>query len=145
MLSNPFYFSTFSAISELVVTALVLFVIFDNARGNPLRWKLLFGTLTFEVLVNVAYMVNRSLVIVENHPGPPTHWVTWLGAFHGIISLIMLIGLIVLAVLAYRSAKRGSAYFQQRPTLTGVFVALWLISVASGEVLYVAVWQPFRF
>lgn len=145
MFSNPFYFSTFSAVSELVVTALVLFVVLGNMRGRPLRWKLLFGTLTFEVLVNVAYMVNRTLVVVENHPAPLTHWVTLLGAFHGIMSLVMLIGLIGLAIFAYRAAKQGAAYFQQRPTLTGVFVALWLISVVSGEVLYVAVWQPFRF
>lgn len=142
MLDNPFYFSTFSAISELIVTALVLSVIFDNLKGNPLRWKLLFGTLAFELAVNVMYMVQRTIVVAENHPDPLGNWVSVLGALHGILSLVMFIGLIWLAVLAYRASRQGIAYFQQRAGLTWVFVVLWIISVASGEVIYFAVWGP---
>ncbi len=44
MWSNPFAFSTFSAISELIVTALVLYVIIGNLRGGPFRAGLLLGT-----------------------------------------------------------------------------------------------------
>lgn len=141
---DSFIFSTITAISELVVTAIVLFVIFDNVKGNPLRWKLLFGTLAFEVLVNVTYMVMRAVVVMENHPEPLGNWVTLLGAFHGILSLVMLIGLIVMSIFAYQASKQKIAYFREKRALTYLFVALWGVSIASGEVLYFAVWNPFR-
>lgn len=141
MFGNPFYFSTFSAISELFVTALVLYVIISNMRGESLRWKLLFGTLTFEILVNVAYMVNRTVVIATNHPAPLADWIGQLGAFHGILSLVMLIGLIIIAIIAFRASQRNIQYFQEHRTLSIVFIVLWLISVGSGEVLYFAVWH----
>jgi len=140
LLADPFRFSTFSAVSELIVTAIVLYVIVSNLRGGPLRWKLLFGTLAFEVFVNVTYMVHRSVVITANHPDPLGDWVGILGAFHGVLSLIMLVGLLIMSGLAYRAARRGEAYFRNRRGLTHTFVALWVISVGSGELLYVLVW-----
>jgi hypothetical protein len=140
MWSNPFAFSTFAAISELIVTTLVLYVIIENLRGGPFRAGLLFGTLTFEVFVNVAYMINRSVVVATNNPNPLAHWVGLLGAFHGVLSLVMLIGLIVISVMAYRASKQGASFFRERRGLTHAFLVLWLISVTSGEVLYFAVW-----
>jgi len=140
LLADPFRFSTFSAVSELIVTAIVLYVIVSNLRGGPLRWKLLFGTLAFEVFVNVTYMVHRSVVITANHPDPLGDWVGILGAFHGVLSLIMLVGLLIMSGLAYRTARRGESYFRNRRGLTHTFVALWVISVGSGELLYVLVW-----
>lgn len=140
MWDNPYAFSTFAAISELVVTALVLYVIISNLRGGPFRAGLLFATLTFEVFVNVAYMINRSIVVATSHPNPLAHWVGLLGAFHGMLSLVMLIGLIVISILAYRASKRGISFFQQHRGLTYTFLVLWLISVGSGELLYFVVW-----
>jgi len=140
---DSFTFSTITALSELIVTVIVLYVIFDNLKGNPLRWKLLSITLAYEVFVNVFYMVYRAVVVVENHPEPLGNWVTLLGAFHGILSLIMLIGLIVMAVFAYQASKKDIAYFKERKALTYLFIGLWMISIASGEALYFAVWNPF--
>ena len=140
MWDNPYAFSTFAAISELIVTALVLYVIISNLRGGPFRAGLLFATLTFEVFVNVAYMINRSLVVATNHPNPLAHWVGLLGAFHGMLSLVMLIGLIVISILAYQASKRGVSFFQQHRGLTYTFIVLWLISIGSGELLYFVVW-----
>lgn len=142
-LQNPFAFSTFSALSELVVTALVLYVIFTSLRGGPLRWRLLAVTLTFELLVNVAYMVQRTVVVAVHHPNPLGEWLGVLGAFHGLLSLVMFLGLIAISILAYRAERRGESFFRRRRGLTWTFVVLWLVSVLSGEVIYLAVWRPF--
>ena len=140
MFSNPIYFSTFAALSELVVTAFVLTVMITNLRGQALRSKLLFGTLAYELLVNITYMVQRTVVVAENHPNPLSEWVGVVGALHGVFSLVMFVGLIVVSVLAYRASKRGVAFFQQHRQLTVVFIALWLLSVGSGEVVYFLVY-----
>ncbi len=141
MLSNPYYFSTFAAISELFVTTAVLTVIISNLRGHPLRWKLLWGTLAFELFINVSYMVSRTVVIAQNDPAPLSSWIGVLGALHGILSLVMFVGLIILALLATRTLRRGEAFFQKHQALSLVFIVLWLISVGSGEVIYLAVWH----
>ncbi len=133
---DQFTYSTFSAVSELIVTAIVLWVIFDNFRGNRLRAGWLFGTLAFELLVNVSYMVKQTFVVFENRTAETPAYIELVGAFHGILSLGMFVALIVVAVLAYRASKRGVAYFQGRPALTGVFVVLWMLSILSGEWLY---------
>lgn len=143
MFGNPFYFSTFAAFSELVVTAIVLQVIISNMRGEPLRWKLLFGTLAYELLVNITYMVERTVVVTTNHPDPLGNWVGILGAVHGILSLIMFVGLVVISMMAFRASRKNVAFFQNYKGLTLFFVVFWLISIISGEVLYFAVWQPF--
>jgi len=59
---------------------------------------------------------------------------------HGVFSLVMFVGLIVVSVLAYRASKRDVAFFQQHRQLTVVFIALWLLSVGSGEVVYFLVY-----
>ncbi len=141
MLSNPYYFSTFAAISELFVTTAVLTVIISNLRGRPLKWKWLWGTLAFELFINISYMVSRTVVIAQNDPAPLATWVGVLGALHGILSLLMFVGLVILALLATRAFRQGKAFFQEHRTLTFVSITLWLISVSSGEVIYLAVWH----
>jgi len=141
MWANPYYFSTFAAISELFVTTAVLTVIIGNLRGRSLRWKLLWGTLAFELFINISYMVSRAVVIAQNDPEPLSTWIGVVGALHGVLSLVMFVGLIVLALLATRAFRRGEVFFQKHRTLSLVFIVLWLISVGSGEVIYLAVWH----
>ncbi|HED04481.1 MAG TPA: hypothetical protein ENI60_06920 [Candidatus Fraserbacteria bacterium] len=142
LFANPYNFSTFAAFSELLVTTAVLTVIISNLRGHPLRWKLLWGTLAFELLVNVSYMVSRTMVIAQYDPQPLDNWLGLFGMLHGLLSLLMLVGLIVLALLATRAFfRQGQAYFQQHRGLSYLFIILWLISVGSGEILYLVVWH----
>ena len=142
LFANPYNFSTFAAFSELLVTTAVLTVIISNLRGHPLRWKLLWGTLAFELLVNVSYMVSRTMVIAQYDPQPLDNWLGLFGMLHGLLSLLMLVGLIVLALLATRAFfRQGQAYFQQHRGLSYLFITLWLISVGSGEILYLVVWH----
>ena len=53
-------FSIFSAISELFVTAGVIYVVRRNWNRQPFPFALFIVVSLFEALVNVMYMANRS-------------------------------------------------------------------------------------
>ncbi len=129
-------FSIFSAISEIFVTIIVLYVIVGALRGGPLRWKLLGGALIFEIAVNVIYMAIRA---AKTDADPQlASWMKLLAAGHGILSLLMLVGLIVMFLLAVVDEKSGRpGWFRRNAGVTWGFLVLWLISVASGELFFV--------
>lgn len=60
-----------------------------------------------------------------------------IAAFHGALSLIMFIALIVFMVYAWKNYKKGINYFKQHKKLTLIFIIFWLIAVASGILFYV--------
>lgn len=130
-------FSIFSAVSELLVTAAVLYVIISNMRGDVLKWKLLFGTLAFEIFVNVSYMFYRTSAIAAETTEALTPALRTLAAFHGGLSFVMLLSLIMLSFIAYRQALLGRHYFQEHKAVSVIFIVWWLISVGSGELLFV--------
>lgn len=128
-------FSIFSAVSELAVTAVVLYVVVRNLRGRPFEWKLLGAALVFEVCVNVVYMSIRAAE-TDQASGLSTAMKV-LAALHGILSLAMLIGLIGVYILAVVDTKSGrETWFRRNPGLTWAFIGLWLISVGSGEAFF---------
>jgi hypothetical protein len=125
-------FSHFSAVSELGVTAAVFYVLWRAWRHDDVRTGLLAVVLAFEVFVNVAYMVWRIAI-------PTVHLQTlpsWLLAGHGILSLLMLAGLIAFAVEAGRLRRQKRNLVREHPGQAVGFAVLWGISVASGEVIY---------
>ena len=133
-------FSIFSAISELFVTALVLYVLVGNLRGRPFRWRLLGACLVFEVCVNVVYMIKRAAAADTETVMAGS--LKALFAIHGILSLIMLVGLILVYMLSTFDVKAGRrTWIQQHPGWTVGFIALWLGAVGSGE--YAFVWRYF--
>lgn len=126
-------FSHFSAASELFVTAAVFHVLWRAWRHDDLRLALLGVTLTFEALVNIAYMALRF--------ARPTHelqgsGMTLLLAGHGLLSLVMFAGLVAFAVEAARLRKEGRNVVRERPRSAVAFVALWALSILSGELVY---------
>nr|BAL53769.1 hypothetical protein HGMM_F08F07C28 [uncultured Acetothermia bacterium]BAL59467.1 hypothetical protein HGMM_OP4C103 [Candidatus Acetothermum autotrophicum] len=129
-------FSIFSAASELVVTALVLYVIISNMRGQVLRWKLLLAVLLFEVLVNVGYMIYRASHMAGETSEALSPLLRGLAGFHGALSLIMLLVLIQLSFLAYWQMQRGRQYFQEHRVISVLFIVVWLVSVLSGELFF---------
>lgn len=131
-----FLFSTFSAVTELFVTAAVFTYMWQGWRHGVLRNGLLAFALTYEIAVNVAYMTFRLLVPPTEHTYPG--WVEALLPWHGVLSLLMLLGLIALALEVRRMAKRGENVLQSRPGVTLAFAVLWTLSIVSGEVIYVA-------
>ncbi len=137
-------FSTFSAISELFVTAGVLYVVSQNYRGKGFPWKLALTVILFEFSVNMLYMIHRlneatSEVATTTEPAVSGFMVAFM-AIHGSISLLVFIMLTILCSLAFLDFKKGKFFFKERKKLTLIFITLWLFSVISGEVLYVWRW-----
>ena len=129
-------FSIFSAISELFVTAGVLFVIHRNWNRRAFPLPIFLAVVLFEALVNVLYMSHRAsqaasgAVVVA--PGMKLFF-----AVHGMVSLLAFIVFVVLGVFAYQDQKRGVYFFRERPGLTWTFLLVWTISIVSGEAIFV--------
>jgi len=131
-------FSIFSAISELFVTAGVLFVVHRNWTRRPFPFLLFLVVSLFEALVNVMYMANRSAAAAA--PGAVEALSTAMKvgfAAHGMLSLLAYLVFVVLGVLAYQEQKAGRWYFRDHPALMWGFLILWAISIGSGEVIFV--------
>ena len=134
-------FSIFSAVSEIAVTIIVLQTVINNLRGRPLQWKLLGACLVFEICVNVVYMIHRAAKL---DAGPAlTGMQQGMFAFHGILSLVMLMGLMLLYLTSTFAFKAGEpTWFQRHRGGTWAFVTMWLISVGTGEGLFVWRYLP---
>lgn len=130
---DSFNFSTFTAISELFVTAGVYYVVFSNFRGHPFRWRLALGLVVFEFSVNMLYMIAR---MQAPHHAELSVSLKAFAALHGSLSLIVFIMFATCSALAWADLRRGRAFFREHPRLTASFAALWFVSVVSGEALY---------
>lgn len=131
-------FSLFSAISELFVTAGVLFVVRRNWTRRPFPFALFLTVSLFEAMVNVMYMANRSAAAsAPNAAETLSTGMKIAFAAHGLLSLVAYLVFVVLGVLAYQEFKAGRWFFRDRPALTWSFLVLWIISIGSGEVLFV--------
>lgn len=129
-------FSIFSALSEVVVTVIVLYAILGNMRGGALRWKLLGAVLAFELCVNVVYMAIRA-AHADSDSSIAGAMKLFLAA-HGILSLLMFAGLIVLYLLAVVDEKMGRpTWFRRHAAMSWTFLVFWMVSVLSGEAIFV--------
>lgn len=130
-------FSIFSAVSELFVTAGVLFVVRRNWTRRTFPLPLFLAVSLFEGLVNVMYMASRSAEAGPGHAASALPVAMKLGfALHGILSLLAYVVFVVLGVLAHQEQARGRWWFRERPAATWGFLVLWVISIGSGEVLF---------
>jgi len=129
-------FSVFSAVSELFVTAGVFYMVRLNWTRRPFPLPLFLGVALFEALVNVVYMANRASRAATGVDAiSPTMKLFF--AAHGTLSLLAYLVFVILAVFAWQDQRAGRFYFRERPALTWAFLAVWTVSVGSGEVLFV--------
>lgn len=129
-------FSIFSAISELFVTAAVFWMVRLNWTRRPFPLPLFIGVALFEAFVNVVYMATRaSRASTGADAISPTMKLFF--AAHGMLSLLAFLVFVILAVFAWQDQRAGRFFFRDRPALTWAFVAMWIVSVGSGEVLFV--------
>ena len=135
-------FSLFSAISELFVTAGVLFVVRRNWTRRPFPFALFLGVALFEGLINVMYMAKRA----SDASGAPVAAAHALStgmkigfAVHGLLSLLAYLVFVVLGVFAHQEQQQKEPrwFFRERPALTWTFLVFWAISIGSGEALFV--------
>ena len=129
-------FSIFSAVSELFVTAGVLFVIRRNWARRAFPLALFLGVALFEALVNVLYMANRAAQAASGEHVISTGMKIFFAA-HGILSLIAYLVFVVLGVLAWQDQRGGRFFFREHPVITWTFLVVWTISIVSGEALFV--------
>ena len=131
-------FSIFSAISELFVTAGVLFVVRRNWTRRPFPFGLFLAVALFEGLVNVMYMANRSAAASAPEAAEALSTAMKIGyAAHGLLSLLAYLIFVVLGTLAHQEQKAGRWFFRDHPKLTWSFLVLWAISIGSGEAIFV--------
>lgn len=136
-------FSIFSAASELLVTAGVLFVVRRNWTRRPFPFAVFLSVALFEGLVNVMYMANRASQASAAHAAAAAQAAAPLSAgmkiafaAHGLLSLLAYLVFVVLGTLANQEQERGRWFFRERPALTWAFLAVWTISIVSGEVIF---------
>ena len=129
-------FSIFSAVTELFVTAGVLTIVWRNWNRLRFPFGLFLGLVLFEALVNVLYMANRASRAATGADEIATGMRVFFAA-HGILSLLAFIAFIVLGVLAYQDQRRQQWFFREFPAITWTFVTVWIVSIVSGEVIFV--------
>ncbi len=134
-------FSLFSAVSELFVTAGVLFVVRRNWTRRLFPFALFLTVALFEGGINVMYMASRASEAAAVHAGHAVASTLPVGmkiafAAHGLLSLLAYLVFVVLGVFAHQESQRQRWFLREHPGLTWTFIVLWVISIGSGEVLF---------
>ena len=128
-------FSIFSAISELAVTAGVIYLIWRNWNRLPFPLWVFLAVVLFEGFVNVTYMASRASHAATGAE-PIAAGMKLFFAIHGIVSLLAFLAFVLLGIFAYQDQKAGRFFFREHPTLTWIFLVVWTFSVGSGEVIF---------
>ncbi len=128
-------FSIFSAISELLVTAGVLYVILRNRSARRFSFPIFLTVVLFEGLVNVLYMSQRASQ-ASSGAAPMAPGLRLFFALHGVVSLLAFIVFVILGVFAHQDQKRGVYFFRDRPGVTWTFLVVWIVSIVSGEAIF---------
>jgi hypothetical protein len=135
---TPPAFSIFAAIAELIVTTIVYYSIISHLKGKSFRFKLLGFAILFEAIVNVTYMVTRF--IGSDSPVHLSGQMKLFATLHGTFSMLVFIWLIILFFLASSSAKLEQNFFRDHKLGTYLFLILWGVSVASGEIMFAMIY-----
>jgi hypothetical protein len=135
--STPPLFSTFSAVTEILVSVAVYWFFWRGMRFGDYRWGLITVAIVYETLFNITYMVSRVFTheegVTHDHPA----WVTAFVAVHGSLSLLMFLGLIGYVLWVRRRHTLGMANpLAQRRRFSQAFLVLWTLSVVSGELIF---------
>jgi len=128
-------FSIFSAVSELFVTAGVLYVVWANWNHRLFSGLLFLGLALFEAVVNVLYMATRAARASTGAEVVPDSLKVFFAA-HGILSLLAYVGFVILGVFAFQEQKAGRWFFPEHRKLTALFLVVWVVSIGSGEVIF---------
>ena len=110
-------FSIFSAVSELFVTAGVVYVIHRNWRRRAFPLGVFLAVAIFEAFVNVLYMATRSARAAAG-ADPIAPGMKLAFASHGMLSLVAYLVFVVLGVIAWQEQREGRFYFRERRGLT---------------------------
>src|SRR5262249_3648967 len=90
----------------------------------------------FEAFVNVMYMSTRAAQASTGAEHLSTSLKLFFAA-HGMVSLLAYLVFVILGVLAWQDQRQGRFFFRDHPAMTWTFLVVWIVSVGSGEVLFV--------
>lgn len=139
--ATPPAFSSLSAATELLVSAAVYWFFFRALRFGDHRWGLILVAIAYETLFNITYMVSRLVVHQEGRTHEHPAWVTGFVVVHGLLSLVMFLGLIAYVAWGRRAWNSGAPNpFGAHRRLSVQFLVWWTLSVASGEAIYLFYW-----
>jgi hypothetical protein len=149
-------FSIFSAVSELFVTAGVVYVIARNWNRRPFPLGLFLTVAVFEAFVNVLYMATKTARAAAGTEAISTGMKIAFAA-HGLLSLLAYLIFVVLGVIAWqeqraalpalilaelRARPAGSpAEVRARRLRAPLLLALWALlafEAAGGIVIFIA-------
>lgn len=129
-------FSIFSAVSELFVTAGVIYVVRTNWMRKPFSLPVFLTVAIFEAFVNVFYMATKSSQAAAGSGEALSPAMKIAFAAHGMLSLLAYLVFVLLGVFAWQEQRQGRWFFRERPGLTWTFAIVWAISIGSGEALF---------
>lgn len=132
MMQIPLY-STITLLAEIVISTIIFYTFYQSFRHNKFPTKLAAFALLYEIVFNITYMASRVPSHTEKIEIP---WHIALAIFHGTLSLIMFVALIVFFVFAWRKYRQGVNYFKAHTNLTILFLVFWSLSVLSGILFY---------
>src|SRR5258706_2499142 len=128
-------FSLFSAVSELFVTAGVLWIVRRNWTRRSFPLGAFLAVALFEALVNVLYMANRAATVASGGQSLSAGLKIFY-ALHGMLSLVGYLVFVVLGVLAYQEQRAGRFFFRGHPGVALTFLTVWTVSIVSGEAIF---------
>lgn len=131
-MSIPLY-STITLFAEIIISAAIFYTFYRSYKYNKFPVKLAAVTLAYEIIFNISYMFSRVRNHIEKLEIP---WHVALAIFHGTLSLLMFISLIIFFLLAWRKYRKGENYFKAHRNITIIFLLFWSISVLSGILFY---------
>lgn len=129
------WFSTFTLVTELLVTVSILSIFYRAYTYNRFSYGFAAIVLAYETLVNVSYMTRSLFDHTVGKPITSPYYIA-LAAFHGSFSLLMFLLLLVFMFFAWRNYKKGINYFRVHRKLTITFLVSWMIAVITGFVFY---------
>lgn len=135
----PPFFSILSLVTELCVTASVLYIIYRAYYDGVFLRAFALAVLGYELLFNISYMSARLFGhVLSGEHAHTAHkpYEIAVAAFHGSFSLVMFIALVIFFGFALRGYGRGENFFRAHPSLTAVFISAWTLSVFSGVFLF---------
>lgn len=126
-------YSTISLIAEIIISGIIFYTFYSGYKRNKFPTKLAFAALIYETLFNISYMATRT----KAHAGKFTQpFELALAAFHGILSLVMFIALIIFFFIAWRKYKKEINFFKEHRLITILFLIFWTTSIISGILFY---------
>lgn len=127
-------FSAFTAVTELFVTAAIFYVGYRAIADDVFETNILVASLAYEVVFNISYMTSR--LFTHDHTTHHPDWLVGLLAGHGILSLVMFVGLLGLSWAAWRRHREGGNLLAEKIGWTALFAVLWTVSILSGEAIF---------